>query len=73
MARPTPRAHRPAVAFVTLGCPKNHVDSDKLAGLLESQGYGLATSAEEAAAAVELVKRLRARHKIPYLSPFYYG
>ena len=32
----------------TLGCPKNHVDSDKLAGLLESQGYGLATSAEEA-------------------------
>jgi ribosomal protein S12 methylthiotransferase len=23
----------------TLGCPKNHVDSEKLAGLLESQGY----------------------------------
>ena len=32
----------------TLGCPKNHVDSEKLAGLLESQGYGVATSAEEA-------------------------
>jgi len=32
----------------TLGCPKNHVDSDKLAGLLESQGYDVATSAEEA-------------------------
>ena len=32
----------------TLGCPKNHVDSDKLAGLLESQGYDLATCAEEA-------------------------
>jgi ribosomal protein S12 methylthiotransferase len=30
----------------TLGCPKNHVDSDKLAGLLESQGYDLASSAE---------------------------
>lgn len=28
----------------TLGCPKNHVDSEKLAGLLESQGYLEATS-----------------------------
>ncbi len=32
----------------TLGCPKNHVDSDKLAGLLVSQGYQLAVSAAEA-------------------------
>ncbi|HEY5267454.1 MAG TPA: 30S ribosomal protein S12 methylthiotransferase RimO [Acidimicrobiales bacterium] len=32
----------------TLGCPKNHVDSDKLAGLLESQGYLVANNAEEA-------------------------
>ena len=32
----------------TLGCPKNHVDSDKLAGLLTSQGYEAADSAEEA-------------------------
>jgi ribosomal protein S12 methylthiotransferase len=32
----------------TLGCPKNHVDSEKLAGLLESQGYSLADSAEGA-------------------------
>ena len=32
----------------TLGCPKNHVDSDKLAGLLVSQGYQLADSAAEA-------------------------
>jgi ribosomal protein S12 methylthiotransferase len=32
----------------TLGCPKNHVDSDKLAGLLESQGYVVATAPEEA-------------------------
>jgi ribosomal protein S12 methylthiotransferase len=32
----------------TLGCPKNHVDSHKLAGLLESQGYSLAPSADEA-------------------------
>jgi ribosomal protein S12 methylthiotransferase len=32
----------------TLGCPKNHVDSDKLAGLLESQGYVVATSPDSA-------------------------
>jgi len=32
----------------TLGCPKNQVDSDKLAGLLESQGYLVATSPESA-------------------------
>ena len=29
----------------TLGCPKNHVDSEKLAGLLVSQGYDPASSA----------------------------
>ncbi len=27
----------------TLGCPKNQVDSDKLAGLLESDGYRAAS------------------------------
>jgi len=32
----------------TLGCPKNLVDSDKLAGLLGSQGYVVATTPEEA-------------------------
>jgi len=32
----------------TLGCPKNHVDSDKLAGLLHTQGYRPADSAENA-------------------------
>lgn len=32
----------------TLGCPKNHVDSDKLSGLLVSQGYEAADSPEEA-------------------------
>ncbi len=32
----------------TLGCPKNHVDSDKLEGLLGSDGYSPADSAEEA-------------------------
>jgi ribosomal protein S12 methylthiotransferase len=32
----------------TLGCPKNHVDSEKLSGLLESQGYDRAVSPDEA-------------------------
>ena len=32
----------------TLGCPKNHVDSDKLSGLLGTQGYEPALSADEA-------------------------
>ncbi len=32
----------------TLGCPKNHVDSEKLAGLLESQGYLVAASPDAA-------------------------
>jgi len=32
----------------TLGCPKNHVDSDKLAGLLISSGYDQARSVDEA-------------------------
>jgi ribosomal protein S12 methylthiotransferase len=32
----------------TLGCPKNHVDSEKLAGLLESQGYRAADGPEAA-------------------------
>jgi len=32
----------------TLGCPKNHVDSEKLAGLLETQGYLLADSPDGA-------------------------
>lgn len=32
----------------TLGCPKNHVDSDKLTGLLGTQGYEPADSAEDA-------------------------
>ncbi|MDQ2727905.1 MAG: 30S ribosomal protein S12 methylthiotransferase RimO, partial [Actinomycetota bacterium] len=32
----------------TLGCPKNQVDSDKLAGMLEAQGHGPASDVEEA-------------------------
>jgi len=32
----------------TLGCPKNQVDSDKLAGLLESDGYRAASRPSQA-------------------------
>ena len=32
----------------TLGCPKNEVDSDKLAGLLDAEGYVRASSPDEA-------------------------
>lgn len=32
----------------TLGCPKNHVDSDKLAGLLVRQGYSPADNPDDA-------------------------
>jgi ribosomal protein S12 methylthiotransferase len=32
----------------TLGCPKNQVDSDKLEGYLEAQGYGCAPDADSA-------------------------
>ncbi|HQU25899.1 MAG TPA: 30S ribosomal protein S12 methylthiotransferase RimO [Acidimicrobiales bacterium] len=32
----------------TLGCPKNHVDSEKLAGYLVREGYAPAASAEDA-------------------------
>lgn len=32
----------------TLGCPKNHVDSEKLAGLLVAQGYAPALTAADA-------------------------
>ena len=32
----------------TLGCPKNHVDSEKLAGLLVTQGYEPTTQIDEA-------------------------
>ncbi len=32
----------------TLGCPKNHVDSEKLAGRLQSQGFRAAQSVNEA-------------------------
>ncbi len=40
-------AKAPAVAFVTLGCPKNEADSDRMAGLL-AQSFRITTEAEDA-------------------------
>ncbi|MDI6711821.1 MAG: 30S ribosomal protein S12 methylthiotransferase RimO [Anaerosomatales bacterium] len=40
-------AKAPAVAFVTLGCPKNEADSDRMAGLL-AQSFRIATEIDEA-------------------------
>lgn len=38
----------PAIAFVTLGCPKNEVDSDKMAAAVQSSAYRLVEDAAEA-------------------------
>jgi ribosomal protein S12 methylthiotransferase len=38
----------PTVFLLTLGCSKNQVDSDKLAGILTDSGYGEAATAEDA-------------------------
>ena len=38
----------PSVWLTTLGCAKNQVDSDKVAGLLEAAGFATSRSAEEA-------------------------
>jgi len=50
VARP---AHRPSVAIVTLGCARNEVDSEELAGRLSADGFALA--ADPAAADAVLV------------------
>ena len=36
------------IGFLSLGCPKNLVDSEVMLGLLESKGHTLTTVAEEA-------------------------
>ena len=38
----------PTVAFVTLGCPKNEVDSDRMAAKVASSAYGVTESMEHA-------------------------
>ncbi len=43
-----PEGQPPSYAVVTLGCPKNQVDSDKLEGTLATSGYSRAASAGDA-------------------------
>src|SRR4029077_19172330 len=42
------RADMPKVGFVSLGCPKNLVDSEVMMGILARDGYELTTRADEA-------------------------
>jgi ribosomal protein S12 methylthiotransferase len=48
----TPRTAPPALAFVTLGCPKNTVDSEKMLGLLTAAGFRTVADPREADVAV---------------------
>lgn len=41
------RKHKPTFSFVSLGCPKNLVDSERMLGLLASDGYALTPDAVE--------------------------
>ena len=45
---PTPTATRPKVGFVSLGCPKNLVDSEVMMGMLHHNGAELTPRAEDA-------------------------
>src|ERR1051325_1861436 len=58
-ARQKPRASQPdatpavqSVAFVSLGCPKNLVDSEKMLGLLAEDGIAVTPDHDEADAIV---------------------
>jgi ribosomal protein S12 methylthiotransferase len=46
------RAAPPALAFVTLGCPKNTVDSEKMLGLMVGEGFRTVGDLREADVAV---------------------
>lgn len=46
--RPTPRAEKGTFAFVSLGCPKNLVDSERMLGKLAQDGYALQADADGA-------------------------
>jgi ribosomal protein S12 methylthiotransferase len=47
-ASPTPTSTRPKVGFVSLGCPKNLVDSEVMMGLLHHNGAELIQRADDA-------------------------
>ncbi|MBN1192267.1 MAG: 30S ribosomal protein S12 methylthiotransferase RimO [Coriobacteriia bacterium] len=38
----------PAIAFITLGCPKNEVDSDRMAAAVQASAFRLVTDPDEA-------------------------
>ena len=44
----TPPAPRPRVGFVSLGCPKNLVDSEVMMGMLSTNGAEITAHAEDA-------------------------
>jgi ribosomal protein S12 methylthiotransferase len=46
--RPTPAARAPAVGFVSLGCPKALVDSERIITELRARGYDIAPSYQQA-------------------------
>ncbi|HEY4381785.1 MAG TPA: 30S ribosomal protein S12 methylthiotransferase RimO [Acidobacteriaceae bacterium] len=48
MALDGPRSARPTIGFVSLGCPKNLVDSEVMMGLLDRAGGELTPHAEDA-------------------------
>ena len=41
-------ARAPTIGFVSLGCPKNLVDSERILTQLRAEGYGLSPSYEGA-------------------------
>jgi len=43
-----PNAHRPKIGFVSLGCPKNLVDSEVMMGMVHHAGAQLTPAAEDA-------------------------
>ncbi len=47
-ATPSPGSPAPAIGFVSLGCPKNLVDSERILTQLRAEGYRLVSSYEEA-------------------------
>lgn len=47
-AIPSGRASQPSAHFITLGCPKNEVDTEKMRAILSGAGFALAADLDEA-------------------------
>src|SRR3954467_10900644 len=52
MARPAPPKPIKSIAFVSLGCPKNLVDSERMLGLLAEDGLAITSDASQADAVI---------------------